>query len=111
MAQDDTQKNVYNHIHTHTHIHVKSGCNAKLPVPAVPTQKGVPGFSEWLIAYRRDNRIGDLAADVRSNPPTGAWGYRDLKHHLRLSCACNEAMQALEAAKRAYYRHASNLLR
>lgn len=76
----------------------------KHPVPPVPP---VPSFSAWLLAYRRKNRIGDLAADVRSLPPAGDWGYKELKAHMLLNRASNEAMDALEAAKRAYYRYAS----
>lgn len=92
------------HTYAHTHAGEELAVMQKHPVPVVPV---VPGFSAWLLDYRRKNRIGDLAADVRSLPPAGDWGYRELKMHMFLNRASCEAMDALEAAKRAYYRHAS----
>jgi hypothetical protein len=64
-------------------------------------------FSDWLLSYKRKNRIGDLAADVRSKPPSSEWDYVRLKTHMRGCGASSEAMSALDAAKRAYYRYAS----
>jgi hypothetical protein len=64
----------------------------------------VTGFSAWLLSYTRNNRIGDLASDVRRDPPGAAWGYRELKQHMLDRRACRDAMMALEATKRAYLR-------
>lgn len=62
-------------------------------------------FSAWLMSYKRNNRIGDLAADVRSDPPCGEWGYVDLLSHLEARRACFEAYDAAQAAKAAYARY------
>jgi len=100
MAQDKTNIHTY----THTRAGKELAVMQKHPVPPVPP---VPSFSGWLLAYRRNNRIGDLAADVRSLPPAGDWGHKELKAHTLINQASHEAMDALEAAKRAYYRYAS----
>ena len=64
-------------------------------------------FREWLLTYNRDNRIGDLAKDVRSDPPAGAWDYLDLVTHMKIRHACKEAFDALKAAIRAYERYSA----
>lgn len=76
MAQDKTNIHTYTHTragHTYTHTRAvkELAVMQKHPVPPVPP---VPSFSGWLLAYRRNNRIGDLAADVRREPPRPGWG-------------------------------------
>lgn len=70
-------------------------------------------FQEWLMAYKRDNRIGDLARDVRRDPPKEAnyidvqkvWDAKRLREHMVNRRACREALEALSAAKQAYKRY------
>lgn len=100
MAQDKTNIHTYPHTRAGKELAVMQ----KHPVPPVPP---VPSFSDWLLAYSRNNRIGDLAADVRRDPPRPGWGYTELRRHMLSRGACLDAMKSLEAAKRAYYRHAS----
>ena len=97
MAQDVTG-NDYIHTYTHTHTHTeRSERNGKSPVPAVPT---VPRFSDWLLAQAdRDDPIGDLAYDVRRDPPTAPlWGVKELRDHMGRRRADRAAIRALNEA-------------
>lgn len=98
MAQDKTDIYTY----AHTHAGEELAVMGKQPVPPVPP---VPVFSDWLLAYRRKNRIGDLAADVRRDPPPGQWGYVGLLSHLQDRRACVDAWNSAKAAKSAYDRY------
>ncbi len=62
-------------------------------------------FSQWLLTYERDNRIGDLAGDVRRDPPSGDWGYQEMLAHMLERRACKEAWQSAKAAFTAYVRY------
>lgn len=56
-------------------------------------------FSSWLLAQSgRDDPVGDLAGDVRRDPPTGGWGVKELRRHMHHRGACGEALAALSQA-------------
>lgn len=88
-------------------MHTRKKAQAAMANSPVTSCDPVTGFTDWLLAYSRNNRIGDLAADVRRDPPRPGWGYTELRRHMLSRGACLDAMKSLEAAKRAYYRHAS----
>lgn len=94
MAQDGTSK-TDTHIYAHT-CRREFGCNRSSPVPSCAA---VPEFSGWLLSQvGRDDPIGDLAADVRRDPPAGLWGASELRSHMRNRGACCDAVAALDAA-------------
>lgn len=63
-------------------------------------------FCEWLLSYRRDNRIRDLADDVKRSPPeTEDFDSAGLRDHMERNRACREAFEALAAAQIAYARY------
>ena len=98
MAQDGTGKKGIHHMHTHAHAHAeRSERNRNSPVPPVPT---CARFSDWLLAQAdRPDPVGDLAEDVRRDPPkVPLWGVRELRDHMGQRRACREALMALNEA-------------
>lgn len=95
MAQDGTHEMELsiNTLRARTHTE-RSGRNGKSPVPRVP------GFRAWLLAQAgRDDPIGDLAADVRRDPPgTQAWSVEELRDHMAQRRADRAAIRALNEA-------------
>lgn len=56
-------------------------------------------FSEWLLTQLdRDDFVGDLAGDVRRDPPINALGVKELRRHMHHRHACGEALDALRRA-------------
>jgi len=39
-------------------------------------------FRDWLLAYDEDDVIGDLAQDVKRQPPPGDWTANSLRSYL-----------------------------
>lgn len=59
-------------------------------------------FRDWLLEYNDDDIIGDLANDVRRDPPEGNWDAKKLRAHMRNRRACDEAFEALKDAVSLY---------
>jgi hypothetical protein len=63
-------------------------------------------FRDWLLDYKRNTRIRDLADDARRDPPMETnWGTHELLLHMMGRRACIDAFNALGAAKQAYARY------
>lgn len=64
-------------------------------------------FRDWLLSYRRDNWIRDLADDSRGF--TQWTTADDLDLVIRRFMGCRDALDALKAAKRAYAHYVAKI--